>query len=228
MRVRTIAVIADDESVADKHYATCEVLRQAADEIGIKVQIARCSTDKFHVRENFKCDGIVLSGGLYKNFENAARIATTARYQRIPLLGTGMGFQCLAIELLRSIAGFEAAAHEEYDPGAELRGIVRLSSSAGPRPSTVFLGEGTAIRRYYGVTSVQEPFFNQYGIASAYYSVLERSPGRPSGWDEHGSIVVLECADHPFFIGTLFMPQLAKSESAHPLVAAFVRVVIGS
>jgi CTP synthase (UTP-ammonia lyase) len=39
---------------------------------------------------------------------------------------------------------------------------------------------------------------------------------------------VIELLHHPFFLGTLFVPQLRSTPiSPHPLVTAFVQAVVG-
>jgi CTP synthase (UTP-ammonia lyase) len=39
---------------------------------------------------------------------------------------------------------------------------------------------------------------------------------------------VIELSDHPFFLGTLFVPQLRSTPTdPHPLVTAFVQAVVG-
>jgi CTP synthase (UTP-ammonia lyase) len=42
-----------------------------------------------------------------------------------------------------------------------------------------------------------------------------------SGVGEDGEVRVLELADHPFFVGTLFVPQArTRAGEPHPLIAA--------
>jgi hypothetical protein len=49
-----------------------------------------------------------------------------------------------------------------------------------------------------------------------------------SGFDGEGEDRVIEHPEHPFFVGTLFVPQAqSTSGKPHPLVAAFVKTVIG-
>jgi CTP synthase (UTP-ammonia lyase) len=46
--------------------------------------------------------------------------------------------------------------------------------------------------------------------------------------DDEGEDLVIEHPKHPFFIGMLFVPQAqSTSGKPHPLVAAFVKTVIG-
>jgi CTP synthase (UTP-ammonia lyase) len=48
-----------------------------------------------------------------------------------------------------------------------------------------------------------------------------------SGTDTNGEARILELAGHPFFVVTLFVPQLSSSaDEPHPLVAAFLETAI--
>ena len=57
----------------------------------------------------------------------------------------------------------------------------------------------------------------------AYREALEAAGLVLSGFSDNGDIRIAELPAHPFFIATLFQPQLS-SEAArpHPLIGAFV------
>ncbi len=47
--------------------------------------------------------------------------------------------------------------------------------------------------------------------------------------DEQGEVRIVELRDHPFFVATLFLPQVTSSAGEpHPLIAAFLRAAIAS
>jgi CTP synthase (UTP-ammonia lyase) len=48
-----------------------------------------------------------------------------------------------------------------------------------------------------------------------------------TGADAEGDVRVVELPVHPFYIGTLFVPQLqSRLERPHPLITAFVRAAV--
>jgi CTP synthase (UTP-ammonia lyase) len=48
-----------------------------------------------------------------------------------------------------------------------------------------------------------------------------------TGADSEGEVRVIELPGHPFFIGTLFVPQTRSSpQPFHPLVSAFLQAVL--
>jgi CTP synthase (UTP-ammonia lyase) len=48
-----------------------------------------------------------------------------------------------------------------------------------------------------------------------------------TGSDSEGEVRVIELPSHPFFIGTLFVPQAQSTpEVPHPLVTAFLKAAL--
>lgn len=75
----------------------------------------------------------------------------------------------------------------------------------------------------YGVDEAGEPFFCSYGLNPAYRPLLEAHGLVISGIDLLGEVRIVELPAHPFFVGTLFVPQARHSRAnPHPLVSAFV------
>jgi CTP synthase (UTP-ammonia lyase) len=60
-----------------------------------------------------------------------------------------------------------------------------------------------------------------------YRQRLEEAGLEVTGMDENGEVRVLELSSHPFFVGTLFVPQ-ARSEpgNPHPLIVEFCRAAV--
>jgi len=45
--------------------------------------------------------------------------------------------------------------------------------------------------------------------------------------DQDGEARIVELADHPFFLATLFVPQVSSSPTQpHPLISAFLRAAM--
>jgi len=90
------------------------------------------------------------------------------------------------------------------------------------------------MRVYLGGTRVEERYYCNFGINSAYRWDLENAgliaTGIEAGEEQsRGESRILELPGHPFFLATLFMPQARSTQRAsHPLIDTFVRVVAGS
>ena len=67
------------------------------------------------------------------------------------------------------------------------------------------------------------PYYCSYGLDQAWEAPLAARGLRVSARGPDGEARMVELDDHPFFVGTLFIPQMRSAEGApDPLVAAFV------
>jgi CTP synthase (UTP-ammonia lyase) len=63
-----------------------------------------------------------------------------------------------------------------------------------------------------------------YGVNETYHQDMFGDDLRVAGEDENGNVRIVERPSHPFFVATLFVPQLSSApEAPHPLVVAFLR-----
>ncbi len=90
----------------------------------------------------------------------------------------------------------------------------------------VHLVPGSRAALIYGATQVREEFHCSFGLDPEYQPLFDGGPLRISGHGETGEARILELDAAEFYIGTLFMPQLAVTATEpHPLVDAFVQAV---
>ena len=69
-----------------------------------------------------------------------------------------------------------------------------------------------------------EQYYCNFGVNPDKVPLLRKGPLQITGSDAEGEVRVVELPDHPFFVGTLFVPQLRSTpERPHPLVTAFIR-----
>ena len=89
---------------------------------------------------------------------------------------------------------------------------------------TIALDPDSLLARIYGRNSVQEEYLCNFGVNPQYVQTLCSGALKIAGSDAEGLVRAVELADHPFFVGTLFLPQHRSTQSApHPLVSAFIR-----
>ena len=119
------------------------------------------------------------------------------------------------------------AQHKEYTPDAIDPLISRLDCSLAGRDMEIRLARNSLVASIYGKPSVRERYYCSYGVNPRYAESFKKGPMRVVGSDNEGVMRVIELQDHPFFIGTLFVPQvLSTEEHPHPLVSAFLMAVI--
>jgi CTP synthase (UTP-ammonia lyase) len=171
-------------------------------------------------------DGMwVVPGSPYRDPERVIAAVRTARTEGIPFLGTCGGFQHAVLALARDLAGIDAAWHAEYGPEGE-QVIVALECSLVGHEGAIEYTPGTTMASIAGVERSLERYHCSYGIAPEYLEQLADSGVVFSAHDEDGAVRALELPGHPFFLGTLFQPELAGDGSrAHPVIRAFAEAV---
>ena len=167
-------------------------------------------------------DGIwIVPGSPYRSPEGAVLAARCARERGIPFLGTCGGFQHAALMLARDLCGVEDAAHAEYGPDGELV-VIALACSLVGHEGGIRYEPGSLIGSIMGVERSLERYHCSYGIDTPWVARLAAEGVRFTAHDDAGDVRALELPDHPFFLGTLFQPELAGDGTrAHPVVRAF-------
>ncbi|WP_424533459.1 CTP synthase C-terminal region-related (seleno)protein [Sphaerisporangium viridialbum] len=166
----------------------------------------------------------VIPGSPYASKDGVLLAVRLARETGIPYLGTCGGFQHALIEYARNVLGLAHADDVQYDPDAETPLITALCCSLAGERSSLHLGDGSRLASVYAhAEQTVETFHCKYGLNPDYVDLIEQSSLVISGWDAEKAPRAIELADHPFFIGTLFQPELSSTpDSVHPLIEAFV------
>jgi CTP synthase (UTP-ammonia lyase) len=169
-------------------------------------------------------DGVwVVPGTPYRDDDAVYAAIGRAREEDLPLLGTCGGFQYAVVELARSLAGIDAR-HAETDPDADALVVAPLACSLVGEQRTVTCVPGTRLAAICGV----EPFVGfhwcSYGLAAAFEQALAAAGVVVCARAPDAGVEGIELASHPFFLATLFQPQVGALAGAptHPLIGAFL------
>jgi len=223
-----IAIVADFNSASRSHIATNDALAHSAKALGPNVEPTWVATSDLEEGTTAKrlagFAGIWIGpGSPYASMDGALSAIRLARERRIPLLGTCGGFQHIIIEYARSVLGYSDAEHEESAPDAARRVIARLACSLVGRTMTITLEPSSMLAEIYGQKTVKEEYLCNFGVNPEYVDALRRGPLRVAASDDEGAVRGVELPGHPFFIGTLFLPQHRSTVTApHPLVTRFL------
>lgn len=227
-----VGVIGDHDPEFPPHAATDQSLRHAAAKLGADVEVRWLSTTLLEGADLAGLagdhDGLLCApGSPYRSLDGALRTVRLAREEGIAFLGTCGGFQHVVIEYARNVLGFEDAQHAEYDPYASSLFVSELSCSLVGRTMEVRLAAGSRAAGFYGETPVSERYYCNFGLNPDRQQLLHEGGLRVVGTDQDGEARVLELPDHPFFLATLFVPQLSSSPGApHPLISAYLRAAM--
>jgi CTP synthase (UTP-ammonia lyase) len=165
-------------------------------------------------------------GSPYASMDGALCAIRFARERGYPFLGTCGGFQHTIIEYARNVLGLTEADHAESNPTATMPIIAPLTCSLVGAQGTIRLLPNSRISAIYGSSETVERYHCNYGLNSNFKSLLEQSEMQITGEDSDGETRVIELAHHPFFIGTLFQPELsAFAGVAHLLIMAFLQAI---
>jgi CTP synthase (UTP-ammonia lyase) len=227
----SLAVVADFDPGSKAHRATNEAINHSNAALGLAVGCEWIGTAELArpggLKQLSKYSGIWIGpGSPYKNMDAALSAIRMAREHAIPLFGTCGGCQHIILEYARNVLNFADAEHEESAPQASRLFISRLACSLVGRTMAITLASDSMLARIYGRTSVQEQYLCNFGVNPQYVDTLRSGPLKVVGSDAEGAIRAVELPKHPFFVGTLFMPQLGSTPSnPHPLVSAFIKLI---
>lgn len=219
--VTTIGLLGDQNLSYVTHrelIATISLLPEGVETVWIPTDSSDCVT------QAAEADGLwAIPGTPYRNTDAVYEAITTARTSRQPFLGTCGGFQYAVVEFARRVAGLTTADHAEGAPGAEVQVVQPLSCSLVGQEREVTVVPDTELSRYLGIDPFVGYHYCNYGLADTYVARLERHGLKVSARAPDAGVEAIEVADHPFFIATLFQPQIGSlaGKPLSPLISAF-------
>lgn len=119
------------------------------------------------------------------------------------------------------------AEHEESAPDAPTLLVSKLASSLVGKTQTIKILPGSLVHRAYGRDEAAEEFACSYGLNPLFQDRFEKSRLKITGVDLDREVRVVELLEHPFYVGTLFLPQISSTpESPHPLITAYLKAAL--
>jgi CTP synthase (UTP-ammonia lyase) len=72
-----------------------------------------------------------------------------------------------------------------------------------------------------------EQYYCNFGVAAERVATISAGQLRIVGSDVQGEVRVVELPEHPFFVGTLYVPQMrSQPGKPHPLVTKILQAVV--
>jgi CTP synthase (UTP-ammonia lyase) len=234
-----IGIIGDYQADSDTHLAMQPALNHSGDSIGLKIESIWLPTDQLErdagESQLSQFDGFwAATGSPCNSLQGALAAIKFAREQNVPFLGTCAGCQHAIIEITRHVLGLVDAQHAEYDPYSPNLFVSKLVCSLAGQEMNLALKSGSVASELYGrETSITERYYCNFGLARKHEALLELAGFKISGQDisEQASkneidsqARIFELSRHPFFLATLFVPQVRSTEeNPHPVVTGFVK-----
>ena len=189
-----------------------------------------------------KVSGIVVPGGFgERGSEGKIAAVSFARTRKVPFFGICFGMQMAVLEAARNMAGIADASSTEFGiSGTPLVGlltewlkgdVLEQRKSCADKGGTMrlgayeaFLGEDSRAAEIYGTRVISERHRHRYEVNMEYRERLEAAGLIFSGVSPDGVLPeIVEIADHPWYLGVQFHPELKSRPFApHPLFASFI------
>jgi CTP synthase len=242
----TIAVVGKYTGMLDAYKSLIEALTHGGMANRVKVQLDWIESEIFEHQDPAPylehVHGILVPGGFgQRGAEGKIAAARFARERKLPYFGICFGMQMAVIEAARSLAGLEKATSSEFGPTKEpLVGLMtewlkgnelQKREQSGDLGGTMRLGAyparlkaGSKIAEIYGKTEISERHRHRYEVNMAYRDKLESCGLIFAGTSPDGLLPeTVELADHPWFIGVQYHPELkSRPFEPHPLFAGFI------
>ncbi|MGU3576325.1 CTP synthase [Brucellaceae bacterium C25G] len=246
----TIAVVGKYTELKDAYKSLIEALQHGGMANKVRVNLEWIEAEVFEGEDPAphleKVHGILVPGGFgERGAEGKIKAAKFARERKVPYFGICFGMQMACIEAARNLAGIENASSTEFGPTNEpvvglmtewLRGdLLEKRTQSGDLGGTMRLGAyesdlkaGTRIAEIYGATTISERHRHRYEVNVDYKDRLEECGLVFSGLSPDGVLPeTVEYADHPWFIGVQYHPELkSRPFEPHPLFASFIAAAL--
>ncbi|MCC0027063.1 MAG: CTP synthase [Zhengella sp.] len=246
----TIAVVGKYTGLKDAYKSLIEALTHGGMANRVRVRLEWIEAEIFEKEDPApwleKVHGILVPGGFgERGAEGKILAAKFARERKVPYFGICFGMQMACLEAARSLAGIANASSTEFGETAEpvvglmtewLKGnMLEKRKASGDLGGTMRLGaypsqlkEGTRIAGIYGSTAISERHRHRFEVNIDYMDRLESCGLVFSGLSPDGVLPeTVEYADHPWFIGVQYHPELkSRPFEPHPLFASFIAAAV--
>ena len=193
-----IALIGDRNGEYLPHVSAEASISKLSHELSIEAEGIWVPTGKVKETDLHRFDLIWSGSGPYLDPEGTMEAIRFARENSIPFIGTCSGFKYTIIELAKNVC--RAQNPEEY---------ISFKESCGTeyKDLQIQLNPTSKARSWYEVLNVIETSHCRFEINPAHQEELIQHFTFAGNADD-GRMVIAELSDHPFFVATLFLPQL--------------------
>jgi len=192
-------------------------------------------TDDNVVEKLAGLDGLLVAPGFgHRGVEGKIVAVKYARENGLPFFGICLGMQMAAIEFARNVLGLKDAHSTEMDPETKepVIDLMEEQKKVTAKGGTMRLGsypcdikEGSLANKIYNSTSISERHRHRWEFNNSYLERFETAGMKASGKNPGtGLVEIIELANHPFFIGVQYHPELKSTvENPQPIFVHFIK-----
>lgn len=105
--------------------------------------------------------------------------------------------------------------------------ITQLACSLVGQSETIQIAPGSLAHMAYGTREARESYHCNFGLNPTFRERILGASMVATGRGADGEIRIVELRGHPFFVATLFLPQLTSRPGVpHPLVVAYLKAAL--
>ena len=180
-------------------------------------------------------DGLLVAPGFgHRGVEGKVVAVKYARENKLPFFGICLGMQMATIEFARNVLGLKEAHSTEMNPDTTepVIDLMDEQKKVTAKGGTMRLGaypcdlkEGSLAAKIYGKLSISERHRHRWEFNNKYLEQFEDAGMIASGKNPGtGLVEIIELANHPFFIGVQYHPELKSTvESPQPIFVSFIK-----
>jgi CTP synthase len=236
----TIGIVGKYVGLEDSYKSLNEALLHGGFANNLRVAIRWIESEELTTDDRWEdrlrdVDAILVPGGFGKRgIPGMIRAIGYARREKKPFFGICLGMQCATIEYARNVCGIDEADSTEFDPDTpnpiifKLRDLLGVENLGGTMRLGAYpcqLRPGSLAETVYGTNEISERHRHRYEFNPAHEDRLAENGLIFSGKSPDGKFIeMIELANHPWFLGCQFHPELkSKPLTPHPLFASFIR-----
>ncbi len=180
-------------------------------------------------------DGLLVAPGFgHRGVEGKVVAVKYARENKLPFFGICLGMQMAAIEFARNVLGLKEAHSTEMNPETTepVIDLMDEQKKVTVKGGTMRLGaypcdlkEDSLAEKIYGKPSISERHRHRWEFNNKYLDQFENAGMIASGKNPGtGLVEIIELANHPFFIGVQYHPELKSTvENPQPIFVHFIK-----
>ncbi|MEY4627719.1 MAG: hypothetical protein RLZZ595_45 [Bacteroidota bacterium] len=235
----TIGLIGKYIELQDAYKSILEAFIHAGAINECKVQVKDMHSE-FITPENVKqklegLDGLLVAPGFgHRGIDGKILAVQFARENGLPFFGICLGMQMSVIEFARNVLNLPQAHSTEMDPTTSdpVIDLMEEQKAITSKGGTMRLGaypckleKDSLAFRIYGTEMISERHRHRWEFNNIYLDRMQKAGLKASGINPETNLVeIVEIANHPFFIGVQYHPELKSTvENPHPLFVHFVK-----
>jgi len=183
-------------------------------------------------------DALLVAPGFgHRGVEGKIAAVQFAREKKLPFFGICLGMQMAAIEFARNVLGLREANSTEMNPGTAdpIIDLMDQQKQVTAKGGTMRLGaypcvieKDSLAFRIYGKEKISERHRHRWEFNNKYLADFEKAGMLASGKNpDTGLVEIIELANHPFFIGVQYHPELKSTvEEPQPIFVHFIKAAL--